>query len=173
MTASRQRLSPGALVVLLACLALAACASPRYAVRGPEPSGPPQRSAPGGRVPGTMKPYQVRGVWYTPRYDPDYDQKGVASWYGEQFHNRSTANGETFDMDLPSAAHKTLPLPCIVEVTDLDTGRKIRVRVNDRGPFVDGRIIDLSKAAAEQLGMARRGVARVRVRYLGPAPAGR
>ena len=120
-----------------------------------------------------MKPYQVRGVWYTPRYDPDYDQKGIASWYGEQFHNRSTANGETFDMDLPSAAHKTLPLPSIVEVTDLDTGRKIRVRVNDRGPFVDGRIIDLSKAAAEQLGIARKSVARVRVRDLGPAPAAR
>ncbi len=173
MTASRQRLSPGALAVLLVCLALAACASPRYAVRGPEPSGPPQRAAPGGRVPGTMKPYQVRGVWYRPRYDPDYDEKGVASWYGEQFHNRNTANGETFDMDVPSAAHKTLPLPSIVEVTDLDTGRKIRVRVNDRGPFVDGRIIDLSKAAAEQLGIARKGVARVRVRYLGPASAGR
>jgi rare lipoprotein A len=173
MTASRQRLSPGALAVLLVCLALAACASPRYAVRGPEPSGPPQRAAPGGRVPGTMKPYQVRGVWYRPRYDPDYDEKGIASWYGEQFHNRNTANGETFDMDVPSAAHKTLPLPSIVEVTDLDTGRKIRVRVNDRGPFVDGRIIDLSKAAAEQLGIARKGVARVRVRYLGPASAGR
>ena len=173
MTASRQRLSPGALAVLLVCLALAACASPRYAVRGPEPSGPPQRAAPGGRVPGTMKPYQVRGVWYRPRYDPDYDEKGIASWYGEQFHNRNTANGETFDMDVPSAAHKTLPLPSIVEVTDLDTGRKIRVRVNDRGPFVDGRIIDLSKAAADQLGIRGRGVARVRVRYLGPAPSAR
>jgi len=171
MFAARQSLS--LIAVLLASLALAGCISPSYAIKGPDPSGPPQRSAPGGRAPATMRPYQVRGVWYTPRYDPDYDEKGVASWYGEQFHNRSTANGETFDMDLPSAAHKTLPLPSIVEVTDLDTGRKIRVRVNDRGPFVDGRIIDLSKAAAEQLGMARKGVARVRVRYLGPAPAGR
>jgi len=171
MTASRQKLSPVA--VLLACLALAACASPRYAIRGPEPSGAPQQATPGGRVPGTMRPYQVRGVWYTPRYDPNYDEKGVASWYGAQFHNRNTANGETFDMDVPSAAHKTLPLPCIVEVTDLDTGRRIRVRVNDRGPFVDGRIIDLSRAAAQQLGIDRKGVARVRVRYLGPAPAAR
>lgn len=173
MFASRQKLSLNAAAVLLAGLALGACVSPRYAVRGPEPSGPPQRASPGGRVPGTMKPYQVRGVWYTPRYDPNYDEKGVASWYGAQFHNRNTANGELFDMNRPSAAHKTLPLPCIVEVTDLDTGRKIRVRVNDRGPFVSGRIIDLSRAAAEQLGTARKGVARVRVRYLGPAPAAR
>lgn len=173
MIASRQKLSQRAAAVLLACLALAACASPRYAARDPQPSGPSRSSAPGGRVTGTMKPYQVRGKWYTPRHDPDYDEKGVASWYGEQFHNRNTANGETFDMDLVSAAHKTLPLPSIVEVTDLDTGRKIRVRVNDRGPFVDGRIIDLSKAAAEKLGIARKGVARVRVRYIGPAPAAR
>ncbi|MFA7264277.1 MAG: septal ring lytic transglycosylase RlpA family protein [Caulobacter sp.] len=173
MFASRQKLSLNAAAVLLACLALGACVSPRYAVRGPDPSGPPQRAAPGGRLPGTMRPYQVRGVWYTPRYDPNYDEKGVASWYGAQFHNRNTANGELFDMNRPSAAHKTLPLPCIVEVTDLDTGRKIRVRVNDRGPFVSGRIIDLSRAAAEQLGTARKGVARVRVRYLGPAPAAR
>lgn len=173
MSGSSNTPSLKAAAALLACLVLAACASPRYAIEGPQPSGRPQASAPGGRVPGTMKPYQVRGVWYTPRYDPDYDEKGVASWYGQQFHNRNTANGETFDMDIPSAAHKTLPLPSIVEVTDLDTGRKIRVRVNDRGPFVDGRIIDLSKAAAEQLGIARKGVARVRVRYLGPAPAAR
>lgn len=173
MTGSRKMLSPRAATVLLVCLVLAACATPRYAVKGPQPSGSPQASAPPGRVPGTMKPYQVRGKWYTPRYDPDYDEKGVASWYGEQFHNRNTANGEVFDMRLPSAAHKTLPLPCVVEVTDLDTGRKIRVRVNDRGPFVDGRIIDLSKAAADQLGIRGRGVARVRVRYLGPAPSAR
>lgn len=171
MSASRRKLSPAGLAVLLACLALAACASPRYAVRGPSPSGQGPSVAPGGRTPATMRPYQVRGVWYTPRYDPNYDEKGLASWYGAQFHNRSTANGEPFDMTRPTAAHKTLPLPCIVEVTDLDTGRKIRVRVNDRGPFVQGRIIDLSRAAAEQLGIAGKGVARVRVRYLGAAPA--
>lgn len=156
-------------LAMLACASLAACATPRYAVdTAPSRTTPP--SAPGGRVPATMRPYQVRGIWYTPRYDPDYDERGVASWYGEQFHNRMTANGEQFDMHLPSAAHKTLPLPCIVEVTDLDTGRKIKVRVNDRGPFVDGRIIDLSRAAAEDLGIARKGLARVRVRYVGPAP---
>ena len=99
---------------------------------------------------------------------PDYDEKGLASWYGEQFHNRNTANGEVFDMDRITAAHKTLPLPSIVEVTDLDTGKKLKVRVNDRGPFVSGRIIDLSKGAAKKLGIYQRGVARVRVRYIGP-----
>jgi rare lipoprotein A len=117
-----------------------------------------------------MRPYQIRGVWYYPAEQPDYDQVGIGSWYGEQFHNRSTSNGELFDMDRISAAHKTLPLPSMVEVTNLDNGRRITLRVNDRGPFVDGRIIDLSKAAADELGYRDRGVARVRVRYLGPAP---
>jgi rare lipoprotein A len=131
-------------------------------------SGPPAPGSTDG-LRGTEKPYQIKGIWYYPKADPDYDEKGVGSWYGEQFHNRRTANGEIFDMDLPSAAHKTLPLPSIVEVTNLDNGRKMQVRVNDRGPFVDGRIIDLSKAAAEQLGYGRAGVARVRVRYVGPA----
>ncbi|MFZ5669806.1 MAG: septal ring lytic transglycosylase RlpA family protein [Pseudomonadota bacterium] len=172
---SRLRPAPKALAPLLACLALAACASPRYAIEGADAGSGPARPGPGpgGRTPATMRPYQVRGVWYTPRYDPDYDEKGIASWYGDQFHNRNTANGEVFDMDGVSAAHKTLPLPCIVEVTDLDTGKKIRVRVNDRGPFVEGRIIDLSKGAARKLGTYRKGLARVRVRYIGPAgPAG-
>lgn len=171
MSASRHNLSLSAVAVLLACLTVAACATPRYAARG-QGAGPPRASA-GGRVPATMRPYQVKGVWYTPRHDPDYDEKGIASWYGEQFQNRNTANGEVFDMDLITAAHKTLPLPSIVEVTDLDTGKKIRVRVNDRGPFVAGRIIDLSKGAARKLGTYQKGVARVRVRYIGPAPAAR
>jgi rare lipoprotein A len=117
-----------------------------------------------------MRPYQVRGVWYTPRYQPDYDEVGVATWYGPESPNRRTADGEAFMVDVASAAHKTLPLPCLVEVTDLDTGRRIRVRVNDRGPFVPGRIIDLSPRAARDLGIMGTGSARVRVRYLGPAP---
>lgn len=126
------------------------------------PSGKPLR--------GTEKPYQIKGIWYYPQADPHYDVKGVGSWYGEQFHNRRTANGEIFDMDAVSAAHKTLPLPSLVEVTNLDNGRKMVVRVNDRGPFVGDRVIDLSRAAADQLGYRRQGVARVRVRYVGPAP---
>ena len=120
---------------------------------------------------GTMAPYRVNGVLYKPRAGRGYDQVGVATWYGAQYHHRATADGEMFDMDKPSAAHPTLPLPCIVEVTDLENGRRIRVRVNDRGPFVRGRILDLSKEGAKELGFLGQGSARVRVRYVGPAPA--
>ncbi|WP_165187079.1 septal ring lytic transglycosylase RlpA family protein [Caulobacter soli] len=168
------RLLRGAAVAALGCAGLAACATP-LPTRLPQTastarpySGPPAPGSTSG-LRGTEKPYQIKGVWYYPKSDPGYDERGIGSWYGEQFHNRRTANGEIFDMDLPSAAHKTLPLPSIVEVTNLDNGRKMQVRVNDRGPFVDGRIIDLSKAAAEQLGYGRAGVAHVRVRYIGPA----
>jgi rare lipoprotein A len=171
------RLLRGLTVAVLGCAALAACATP-LPTRLPSTvanggtarpySGPPAPGSTAG-LRGTQKPYEIKGVWYYPKADPDYDEKGIGSWYGEQFHNRRTANGEIFDMDLPSAAHKTLPLPSIVEVTNLDNGRKMQVRVNDRGPFVGDRIIDLSKAAAEQLGYGRAGVANVRVRYIGPA----
>ena len=164
----------GLAVAALACASLAACATPLPTRLPPTAStakpysGPPAPGSTNG-LRGTAKPYQIKGIWYYPKVDPDYDERGIGSWYGEQFHNRRTANGEIFDMDVPSAAHKTLPLPSIVEVTNLDNGRKMQVRVNDRGPFIDGRIIDLSKAAAEQLGYGRAGVARVRVRYVGPA----
>ena len=121
---------------------------------------------------GTMRPYEVNGVWYYPKSDPGYDRQGLASWYGGTEQHRPTADGEIFDMNLPSAAHTTLPLPSWVEVTNLDNGRRIRVRVNDRGPFVTGRIIDLSRQAAKDLGFYARGTARVRVRYAGPAPSG-
>jgi len=164
--------------VAIAAAGLAACSTPKPRLdtridsnrhvssspRGPmvSPSGKPLR--------GTEKPYQIKGIWYYPQADPDYDVKGIGSWYGEQFHNRRTANGEIFDMDAVSAAHKTLPLPSLVEVTNLDNGRRMVLRVNDRGPFVGDRVIDLSRAAADQLGYRRQGVARVRVRYVGPAP---
>lgn len=153
-----------------ACASLAACATPqpRLATRLPD-ARPPSGGGGGARVPGTMRPYQVKGVWYYPKDDPRYDEVGVASWYGDQFHNRQTSDGEIFDMWIPSAAHKTLPIPCIVSVTNLENGRTIKVRVNDRGPFVSGRIIDLSRAAATELGFLNKGTARVRVRYLGPA----
>ena len=104
-----------------------------------------------------MRPYQIRGRWYQPAEQPDYDEVGLASWYGEQFHGRPTANGEMFDMHALTAAHKTLPLPSLVEVTNLANGRRIVLRVNDRGPFVDDRIIDLSRGAAEALGMLQPG----------------
>lgn len=114
-------------------------------------------------------PYAVRGVTYTPAADPHYDVLGYATWYGNESGNQ-VANGERFRPDWITAAHKTLPLPCYVEVTSLDTGRRILVRVNDRGPYGDGaRIIDLSKGAAEMLGMRAKGRAAVRVRVVEPA----
>jgi len=120
----------------------------------------------------TGDPYQVGGIWYVPHDQPNYDQTGIASWYGDAFNMKATADGEIFDMNQLSAAHTTLPLPSMVEVTNLDNGRKLTVRVNDRGPFVGGRIIDLSRAAAQELGYDRAGTAHVRVRYVGPAPLG-
>jgi len=112
------------------------------------------------------KPYKIAGVWYYPAEDWDYVETGVASWYGPNFHGRRTANGEIFDMNLVSAAHRTLPMPSYVMVTNLDNGRTMEVRVNDRGPYAHGRIIDLSKRAAELLGFKKRGTARVRVELI-------
>ena len=159
-------------VILLAGASLAACATvqPRYSAHGAGGSRVPPLGTPGAT--GTNKPYQVGGIWYVPREQPHYDETGIASWYGEAFNMKATADGEIFDMNAMSAAHTTLPLPSMVEVTNLDNGRKIEVRVNDRGPFVGNRIIDLSHAAAAELGYDRRGLAKVRVRYLGPAPPG-
>ena len=117
-----------------------------------------------------MRPYEVRGRRYVPAEQPNYDEVGMASWYGAQFNGRPTASGERFDMNALSAAHKTLPLPAMVEVTNLSNGRTAVVRVNDRGPFSDGRIIDLSRGAAEEIGLLSQGVGQVRVRYVGPAP---
>jgi rare lipoprotein A len=114
------------------------------------------------------KPYQIRGKWYRPADDRDYDETGIASWYGPKFDGKPTANGEIFDQDALTAAHKTLPLPSFVEVTNLENGRKLTVRVNDRGPFVDDRIIDLSRRSAQLLGMQAAGIARVRVRRVYP-----
>jgi len=112
------------------------------------------------------RPYQVRGKTFTPAAAPNYDVLGYASWYGNESGNR-TANGERFRANWITAAHTTLPLPTYVEVTALDTGNRIIVRVNDRGPFVTGpRIIDLSRGAAEELGMLRQGTAKVRVRRI-------
>lgn len=114
-------------------------------------------------------PYVVAGVTYRPYRDDDYDEVGIASWYGPNFHGRPTANGEVFNQHEMTAAHTTLPIPSIVEVTNLENGRQVIVRLNDRGPFVDDRIIDMSRAAADALDFRARGLARVRVRYLGPA----
>ena len=116
------------------------------------------------------QPYQINGEWYHPRMvDPYYREVGVASWYGVPFHGRKTANGEIYDMHSVSAAHPTLPLPSLVKVTNLQNGRSLTVRVNDRGPFAKRRIIDLSRRAAWELGFKEQGTTDVEVVYLGLA----
>ncbi len=117
------------------------------------------------------EPYQVQNTWYYPREQPTYDETGIASWYGADFHGRRTANGEVFDRNALTAAHPTLPLPSNVRVTNLENGRSLVVRVNDRGPFAGGRLIDLSERAADLLGYKGKGLAPVRVSYVGPADA--
>ncbi|MGY6708100.1 MAG: septal ring lytic transglycosylase RlpA family protein [Rhizobiaceae bacterium] len=116
------------------------------------------------------RPYQIRGQWYHPKEDPNYRKTGQASWYGSAFHGRMTANGEVYDMHHLTAAHPTMPLPSYARVTNLEDGTSLVVRVNDRGPFVNGRIIDLSRRSAQLLGTKGSGVARVEVEYLGRAP---
>ena len=114
--------------------------------------------------PANLKPYVIRGKRYTPlKTSKGYTSEGIASWYGQKFHGHKTANGETYDMFSMSAAHTTLPLPSVVKVTNLDNGRVAVVRVNDRGPFHDNRIIDLSYAAALKLGVLATGTARVKL----------
>lgn len=162
---------------LLACgliaLALHACADrgPRVAPKPPmhQPtwSGQTGPSAPGGVSPGGLykvgSPYQIAGTWYYPREDFDYRETGIASWYGPGFHGKSTANGETYNEQDLTAAHRTLPMPSMVRVTNLDNGRTIKVRINDRGPFARSRILDVSRRAAELLGFENQGTAKVLV----------
>ena len=116
------------------------------------------------------KPYKVKGQWYKPKEEPGYRKAGAASWYGDAFHGRLTANGEIYDMTHLTAAHPTMPLPSYARVTNLKNGSSVVVRVNDRGPFANGRVIDLSKRAAEMLDYTHAGVAKVEVEYLGRAP---
>ena len=112
-------------------------------------------------------PYKINGKWYYPAVDYQYDEVGIASWYGPGFHGNTTANGEVFDQNKISAAHRTLPMPSVVKVTNLENGLVLeKVRINDRGPFARNRIIDLSKKAAEELGFIKNGVAKVRVEIL-------
>ena len=116
------------------------------------------------------KPYKVRGKWYVPKEDRGYSKVGAASWYGDAFHGRLTANGEIYDMTHLTAAHPTMPLPSYARVTNVKNGSSIIVRVNDRGPYAHNRIIDLSKRAAELLDYTHGGVAKVKVEYVGRAP---
>lgn len=142
---------------------LGVSASPRVVEYGqPVPKG--------GGVYKVGTPYKVGDQWFTPKDDPNYRNVGVASWYGLDFHGRRTANGEIYDMDALSAAHPTLPLPTYAKVHNLENGREVVVRVNDRGPFARDREIDVSKRAADLLGFTRKGTAKVEVTYLGRAP---
>ena len=112
------------------------------------------------------KPYKINGQWYYPAEDYDYSEVGTASWYGEDFHAKYTANGEIYNMNTLTAAHRTLPLPSIVRVTNLENGRSLVLRVNDRGPFAKNRIIDISKRGAQLLGFQNKGIAKVRVEIM-------
>ncbi|MAN80487.1 MAG: hypothetical protein CMM77_05295 [Rhodospirillaceae bacterium] len=111
-------------------------------------------------------PYQISGTWYYPAEEWDYDETGIASWYGADFHGKDTANGESYDMNDLTAAHRTLPMPSFVRVINLENGRSVVLRVNDRGPFAKGRIIDVSRRGAQLLGFKEQGTARVRVQIL-------
>ena len=116
------------------------------------------------------KPYTVAGRVYVPEEDVNYREEGLASWYGDDFHGRLTANGEVFDMASLSAAHPTLPMPCYARVTNLSNGKSLIVRVNDRGPYHGNRVMDVSSRAADLLEFKGNGIARVRVEYVGRAP---
>lgn len=139
----------------LGCLLLvAACASQQ---RSTPPAEPHYKVG---------EPYAIKGETYYPREDYSYDETGIASWYGQDFHGGRTANGEIFNKDELTAAHKTLPLPTLARVTNLDNGKSIVVRINDRGPFSGARLIDLSQRAAQLLGFEQQGTAKVRVQVL-------
>ena len=157
--------APRLALALAMLLLLAACGTTRDATRG---------GIGGNSQVGYYKlgqPYKVKGRWYYPEYDPGYSRVGTASWYGADFHGLPTANGEVFDRERITAAHPTLPLPSVARVTNLENGRAVDVRVNDRGPFVGDRLIDLSQAAARKLGFEGQGLARVRVEFVSLADA--
>lgn len=145
----------------LLVLLLAACGAPSYKVRVLDTPTQP------GLKP-TQRPYEVNGTRYQPIPSAEgFVEQGVASWYGKDFHGRKTSNGEVYDMHAMTAAHKTLPMNVYLKVTNLDSGRSAVVRINDRGPFVKSRIIDLSYAAANELGVVGPGTAPVRIEALG------
>lgn len=171
---------PGVGVAAILVLVATACASTRLVIHAAKEAtriseeqkrttGDTPKSEQAAAIPsprGTYKvgdPYEIDGIWYYPKKDLDYRETGIASWYGKPFHGRATANGEVYDMNTLTAAHKTLPMPTYVRVSNLENGRALVVRVNDRGPFVHGRIIDLSRRSAQLLGFEREGIARVRV----------
>src|SRR5580700_12149936 len=170
-----KRFAPvGACAVL--CLFLAHCSNsskidPRYGVSAsPRVVGPGEPVPKGGGTYRVGEPYVIGGRVYVPEENSHYRAEGLASWYGDDFHGRLTANGEVFDMASLTAAHPTLPMPCYARVTNLSNGKSLIVRVNDRGPYHGNRVMDVSSRAAELLEFKGNGVARVRVEYVGRAP---
>lgn len=166
--------SPATLLLLTAA-ALGGCSDvdapdPKYGVSASPRVVAGRAVAKGGGDYKVGRPYKVAGRWYVPREVTSYDRTGIASWYGSAFHGRRTANGEIYDMGALTAGHPTLPIPSYAYVTNLQNGRTIMVRINDRGPYVNDRLIDLSWRSAKELGFTARGLARVRVRYAGSAP---
>lgn len=152
-------------IAFLGLFALAACAETEFVVHTAKTVRSKNAPAPVGDYK-VGKPYKVRDQWYYPTENFEYAETGIASWYGPKFHGKPTANGEIFDQNMITAAHPTLPLPSAVRVTNLDNGRTILLRINDRGPFARGRIIDLSRRAAQLLGFEKKGTAKVRVEIL-------
>jgi rare lipoprotein A len=150
-------------MLAIAATLLGACAETRFVMHTAKRLGDTTKSQGSYKV---GSPYKVQGVWYYPSEDMAYDKTGIASWYGPNFHGKTTANGELYDQWAVTAAHKTLPLPSMVRVTNLENGRSLVVRINDRGPFVSNRIIDMSHRAAQLLGFDQKGTARVRVQVL-------
>ena len=160
----------------IALLVLSGCAQVElgsHLLKQPAPQPQPQVAARGpGETSPSYKvgnPYTVNGVTYEPKEDPNYAMTGIASWYGYPFHGQRTANGDIYDMNAMTAAHQTLPMPSYVRVTNLENGRSVVLQVNDRGPFVQGRIIDVSRRAADLLGFAEKGTTLVKVEAVGGA----
>ena len=154
------------LVMIVGAVVLTACAETQFITHTAKRITKPKTTVEPKVTYKVGKPYQIKGTWYYPAEDYNYDETGIASWYGTKFHGRATANGEVFDMNGLSAAHRTLPMPSFVRVTNLESGRSLNLRLNDRGPFARGRIIDLSRRAAQLLGYETKGTARVRVQIL-------
>jgi len=159
------RLRPIALAAMC-CFGLAACAETEFLIHtAKQVNGPGDSGAKLGDYK-VGSPYQIKGVWYYPSEDYEYAETGIASWYGPNFHGKKTANGEIYNQNDLTAAHRTLPLPSAVRVTNLENGRSIVLRINDRGPFAHGRIIDVSRRGAQLLGFERNGTAKVQVDIL-------
>src|SRR5581483_5098415 len=165
---SLRRMLCGGVAMVAAGLLLAGCAETKLAATAAKSVLSDKQQTPPRGVYKVGEPYQIGGIWYYPAEDYSYDESGIASWYGPDFHGKYTANGEIFDLNGLSAAHRTLPMPTIVEVTNLENGRALALRVNDRGPFARGRIIDVSRRAAQLLGFEGQGTAKVRVKVLVP-----